>query len=159
MIRAQQLSRNARRSRSISASIISQGLAWHPDGNLFVAAIAPLDGAASPEGSRRAVTPFDGSTAKAKWKSLFPDGYQPLLYVQSITVAQSWAAGKQMTVAVVSRRLANCVIHVWTRARRSKEVASFGTHWLGSRLPRRPQLAWHAGGTIPFVRGILPPPK
>src|SRR5262245_37710512 len=52
-----------------------EGLAWHPDGSIVAAAIAP-DGAA-PKGSKSRVTLFDGSTGK-EVTSLFPDGHQPL---------------------------------------------------------------------------------
>jgi WD40 repeat protein len=100
-----------------------QGLAWHPDGSIFAAAIAP-DGAA-PEGSKSRVTLFDGSTA-AEVKSLFPDGHQPLCCAFSADGQLLAAAGGGNDRGGRESK-ANCVIHVWD-VTSSNEVATLSGH-------------------------------
>jgi WD40 repeat protein len=100
-----------------------QGLAWHPGGSTFAAAIAP-DGAA-PEGSKSRVALFDGATA-AEMKSLFPEGHQPLCCTFSPDGRLLAAAGGGNDRGGRESK-ANCVIHVWDVAS-SKEVASLSGH-------------------------------
>jgi len=100
-----------------------QGLAWHPDGGIFAAAIAP-DGAA-PQGSKSRVTLFEVSTGK-EVKSLFLDGHQPLCCTFGPDGCFLAVAGGGNDRGGRESK-ANCVIHVWNVAS-GQEVAILSGH-------------------------------
>ncbi len=133
------------------------GLAWHPDGSIFAAAIAP-DGAA-PEESKSRVTLFDGSTAK-EVKSLFPDGHQPLCCSFSPDGRFLGAAGGGTDREGRESR-ANCVIHIWDVSS-GQEVASLSGHTgLVHDLAFTPDSQWllSAGWDNTVRSWRLPSPK
>jgi len=134
-----------------------QGLAWHPNGSIFAAAIVP-DGAA-PEGSTSRVALFDGSTGK-EVRSQFPDSHQPLCCTFSPDGHLLAAAGGG-TDRGGRESKANCVIHVWDVAT-SKEVASLSGHTgLVRDLAFAPDSLWllSAGWDNTVRSWRLPSPK
>lgn len=86
-----------------------QGLAWHPGGSTFAAAIAP-DGAA-PSGSKSRILIFDAANQR-ELGCLFPDGHQPLCCAFSPDGRLLAAAGGGNDRGARESG-ANCVIHVW----------------------------------------------
>ena len=86
-----------------------QGLAFHPDGERFVAAIA-LDGAAE-RGAKSRVLMYRASKGTLL-ATLIPDGHQPFCCTLSPD-GQSVAAAGGGTDRGGSESKANCVIHVW----------------------------------------------
>jgi WD40 repeat protein len=99
------------------------GLAWHPDGDVFAAAIAP-DGAA-PKGSKSRVAVFDASTGR-EMKSLLLDGHQPLCCTFSNDGRLVAAAGGSDDRGRNESK-SNCVIHVWD-VTSCKKVATLSGH-------------------------------
>lgn len=100
-----------------------RGLAWHPDGSIFAAAIAP-DGAA-PEESRSRVAIFDGSTGK-ELRSFFLGGHKPLCCTFSPDGSLLAAAGGGTDRGGRESKV-NCVVHVWDVAT-NIEVTRLSAH-------------------------------
>ena len=89
-----------------------QGLAWHPNGKTFAAAVAP-DGTA-PEGSKSRVVVLDGASGK-ELTALSTDGHKPLCCAFSRDGKLFAAAGGGTDRSRESK--ANCVIHLWKTAK------------------------------------------